>query len=57
MKYFTESMDKGGLKYPSLSVIELILNYEVIYRDHRSFILHNSSQLLIVHHINEQRIL
>lgn len=47
MKYFTESMDKGGLTYPSLSVIELILNCEVIYREHKSFILHNSSQLLM----------
>lgn len=47
MKYFTESMDKGNLTHPSLSVIELILNCEVIYREHRSFILHNSSQLLM----------
>lgn len=47
MKYFTESMDKSGLAHPSLSVIELILNCEVIYREHKSFILHNSTKFLI----------
>lgn len=47
MKYFTESMDKEDLTHPSLSVIELILNCKVIYREHRSFILHNSSKLLM----------
>jgi len=47
MKYFTESMDKGGHAHPSLSVIELILNCEVIHREHKSYILHNSSQILM----------
>ncbi|KAF0711126.1 Uncharacterized protein FWK35_00035153, partial [Aphis craccivora] len=41
-----KSMDKGGLAHPSLSVIELILNCEVIYREHKSFILHNSTKFL-----------
>lgn len=42
-KFYTKSLNKGGLKEPCLNTVLLILNCELVYRKYKTHFLHNSN--------------
>lgn len=46
-KFYSKSLNKGGLKEPCVNTILLIFNCELVYRKYKSHFLHNSSQDIV----------
>jgi len=42
-KFYTKSLNKGGLKKPCINTVLLIFNCELVYRKYKSHFLHNSN--------------
>jgi hypothetical protein len=42
-KFYTKSLNKGGLKEPCINTVLLIFNCELVYRKYKTHFLHNSN--------------